>query len=324
MPRTAFRTTVTSHIGLALLVGLSVLSASPDTDKVTRFDEWTPPANLGDTVNSPYQEFLPTLSRNGSTLYFASDRPGLGGEDVWVSRRESRDAAWGTPVNLGVAVNTAFNERSPELSRDGHLLFFATNRPGGLGDFDIWVAWRANTHDDFGWQPAVNLGSGVNSSAGDFGPSYLDNDEIGIPILHFASNRPGGLGSADIYRSELLPHGSFGPATPVSELNSLQGDFRPSIRGDGLEIVFDSNRPGPPDVPGVGLRDLWVSRRSAPSAPWSTPKNLGPVINGPFNDYLAMLSADGRTLVMVSDRPEGFGGNDLYIATRSRRPRHEW
>ena len=53
--------------------------------------------------------------------------------------------------------------------------------------------------------------------------------------------------------------------------------------------------------------------------PWSTPENLGPVVNSPFNDYLAMLSLDGRTLVMVSDRPEGFGGNDLYIATRSRR-----
>ncbi len=138
------------------------------------------------------------------------------------------------------------------------------DRPGGLGGFDIWVAWRVHTHDDFGWQPAVNLGSGVNSGAGDFGPSYFANDEIGIPILYFASNRPGGLGNADIYRSQLLPDGSFGPAVPVSELNSPQGDFRPSIRGDGLEIVFDSNRPGPPDVPGIGLRDLWVATRSSP------------------------------------------------------------
>jgi WD40-like Beta Propeller Repeat len=323
MPRTAFRTTVSAHIVLALLAGVSVLIAASDADRGTRFDEWTPPINLGDTVNSPYQEILPTLSRNGLSLYFASDRPGsLGGEDLWVSRRTHRDAPWSTPVNLGAGVNTTFNERSPELSHDGHLLFFATDRPGGLGGFDIWVAWRAHTHDDFGWRPAVNLGSGVNSSAGDFGPSYIDNEEIGIPTLYFASNRPGGFGNADIYRSELLADGAFGPATPVPELNSPQGDFRPSIRGDGLEIVFDSNRPGPPDVPGIGLRDLWVSRRRAPSAPWSTPTNLGPVVNGPFNDYLAMLSSDGRTLVMVSDRPEGFGGNDLYISTRAHRPRH--
>ncbi len=319
MSRTASRTTVLPIV-LTLLVGLSVLNASRDESE--RFDDWTPPENLGDTVNSPFQEFLPTLSRNGLSLYFVSDRPGsLGGEDLWASRRERRDAPWGTPVNLGAGLNTAFDERSPELSRDGHLLFFATNRPGGLGGFDIWIAWRAHIHDDFGWQPAVNLGAGVNSSAGDFGPSYFENEEIGIPTLYFASGRPGGLGNADIYLSQLRRDGSFGPATPVSELNSPEGDFRPSIRGDGLEIVFDSNRPGLPDVPGIGLRDLWVSRRSSPTASWSIPKNLGPVLNSPFNDYLAMLSSNGRTLVMVSDRPEGLGGNDLYIATRSRRSR---
>ena len=322
MPRTAIRTTVSLHIVLTLLVGLSVLNASSD-DKRERFDDWTTPENLGDTVNSPFQELLPTLSKDGLSLYFASDRPGsLGGEDLWVSRRERRNAPWGTPVNLGAGLNTAFDERSPELSRDGHLLFFATNRPGGLGGFDIWIAWRAHIHDDFGWQPAVNLGAGVNSSAGDFGPSYFENEKIGIPTLYFASGRPGGQGNADIYLSQIRRDGSFGPATPVSELNSPEGDFRPSIRGDGLEIVFDSNRPGPPDVQGIGLRDLWVSRRSSPTAAWSIPKNLGPALNSPFNDYLAMLSSNGRTLVMVSDRPEGLGGNDLYIATRSRRSRH--
>jgi len=106
---------------------------------------------------------------------------------------------------------------------------------------------------------------------------------------------------------------------PVAELNSPQGDFRPSLRTDGLEIVFDSNRPGPADVAGIGLRDIWVSTRSAASMPWSPPTNLGPAINSPFNDYLAMLSGDGTTLVMASDRPGGFGGSDLYVSTRSRR-----
>ena len=204
MPRTAFPRIVSVATSLAVLTGLSLLGASPGGHQPERFDDWTPPVNLGDTVNSPSQEILPALSKNGSSLYFASDRPGsLGGEDLWVSRRAGKDAPWEAPVNLGAAINTAFNERSPELSRDGHFLFFATNRPGGLGDFDIWVAWRAHTHDDFGWRPAVNLGAGVNSAFGDFGPGFFENDEIGIPILYFASTRPGGLGSADIYRSAL-------------------------------------------------------------------------------------------------------------------------
>lgn len=307
------RTAIALGLGFMLLGALPVETAKPSA-------EWTSPANLGDTVNSPFSEFLPALSKNDLTLYFASDRPGaLGGEDLWVSRRRKRDAPWSVPVNLGAQINTSFNERSPELSRDGHLLFFATDRPGGFGAFDIWVAWRAHTHDDFAWRPAVNLGSGVNGASGDFGPSHFANDEIGIPTLFFASSRPGGLGNADIYQSELTLDGAFGPATAVAELNSPQGDFRPSIRRDGLEIVFDSNRPAPPDVPGLGLRDLWRSTRRSASMPWSAPENLGPTVNTPMNDYLPVLSSNGRTLVFASDRAEGFGGNDLYIATRSRR-----
>ena len=304
---------------LALLVAVSVLTAA-SIETAKPFAAWTAPINLGDTVNSPYDEFLPEISKNGLSLYFASTRPGpFGGEDLWVSRRARRDAPWATPLNLGSGVNTSFNERSPALSRDGHLLFFATNRPGGLGGLDIWVSWRAHTHDDLGWQPAINLGAGVNSAGGDFGPTYFENDEIGIPVLFFASSRPGGLGGVDIYRSELMASGSFGSATAVAELNTPQNDFRPTIRPDGLELIFDSNRPVPPDVPGTGLRDLWASTRTSPSDTWSIPENLGPTVNGVFNDMLAALSSDGATLVFTSDRAGGLGGSDLYAATRPRR-----
>jgi hypothetical protein len=319
MPRTTFARIVCLAICLVVLTGLSLLGASPGGSHPTPFDEWSQPANL-DVVNSPFQDFLPALSKNGTSLYFASNRPGsVGGEDLWVSRRAGKDAPWEPPLNLGPVINTEFNERSPELSRDGHFLFFATNRPGGLGDFDIWVSWRAHAHDDFGWQPPVNLGSGVNGASGDFGPGFYASEPIGVPILYFSSLRPGGLGGADIYRSVWQWRGGFGPAVAVPELNSPQGDFRPSIRADGLEMLLDSNRPGPPDVAGIGARDIWVASRRTTWEPWSAPVNLGPVVNSPFNDTVPMLSGDGMTLVMASDRPGGLGGTDLYISTRSRR-----
>ena len=66
-------------------------------------------------------------------------------------------------MNLGTIINTEANERSPALSRDGHYLFFATTRAGGSGGFDIWVSWRHDTRDDFGWQTPVNLGTQFNS-----------------------------------------------------------------------------------------------------------------------------------------------------------------
>ena len=102
MTRTPFRPTAGVAAGLALLTGLSLLSAAPDDRQGDRFGDWTPPVNLGEAVNSPYPEILPALSKNGSSLYFASDRPGsLGGEDLWVSRRAGKDRAWQAPVNLG-------------------------------------------------------------------------------------------------------------------------------------------------------------------------------------------------------------------------------
>ena len=84
-------------------------------------------------MNCSYEEFLPELSKDELSLYFSSNRPGpFGGEDVWVSQRASREDPWGPAVNLGAAINTEFNERAPALSRDGHWLFFASTRPGGL------------------------------------------------------------------------------------------------------------------------------------------------------------------------------------------------
>ena len=107
----------------------------------------------------------------------------------------------------------------PAFSRDGHLLFFASNRPLGFGGVDIWVSRREHTHDDFAWQPAENLGAGVNSASIDAGPSYFENDEVGVPQLYFNSNRLGGPGS--IYVSEQAADGSFGPAVLVLELSAL-------------------------------------------------------------------------------------------------------
>ncbi len=303
------------RIGIAVcLAGIASLAAS-FVKTAGAFGDWSAPANLGEAVNSAFEDFLPEFSKNGRSLYFASNRPGpYGEEDLWVSRRASPTDPWGPAENLGAVINGPFNERSPALSRDGHLLFFASNRPGGLGGFDIWVSWRAHTHDDFGWQSPVHLGSGVNSPAGDFGPSYFENDDLGIPTLFFASSRPG-VGGVDIYRSELTAAGSFGPAALVAELSTPQNDFRPTIRFDGLEVIFDSNRPE------SQARDLWASTRATPTAVWSTPVNLGSVVNGPFNDSLAALSPDGSTLVFTSDRADGFGfgGSDLYITWRSRK-----
>jgi hypothetical protein len=280
-----------------------------------RYSDWSAPVNLGPAINSAFSDQGPAISKNGLSLYFTSNRPGgLGGFDMYVSQRASIDDAWGSPVNLGPTVNTTFDEGNPAFSRDEHLMFFQSKRPGGLGGIDLWVSQREHTHDDFDWQLPVNLGPGVNSAADDNGPSYFDNQEDGAPQLYFGSSRPGGLGAADIYLSEQTADGSFGPAILVTELSSPMNENRPSIRHDGLEIFFQSNRTGSIG----GSSDLWVATRDSTLDAWSTPVNLGATINTMFVEQNAYLSSDGKTLFFSSDRPGGFGGLDLYMITRTK------
>jgi len=177
---------------------------------------------------------------------------------------------------------------------------------------DIWVSRRDHTHDDFGWQPAENLGAGVNFAGQDEGPSYFENDEVGVPQLYFSSgmNRPGGAG---IYVSEQAADGSFGPAVRV--IVSV-ANVRPSIRHDGLEIFFHSLRPG-----SIGNNlDLYVATRETVFDAWSEPINLGSPLNSDLVDVQAYISSDRETLFFASSRPGGLGSTDLYMSTRTKHP----
>jgi hypothetical protein len=302
-----------SKLCITILVGAIVLvsafTASPHPQK---YSDWSEPINLGPNVNSTALDRGPAISKDELSLYFASDRAdSIGGEDIYVSQRETRDDEWGPAINLGSTINTSFNEMVPAFSRDGHLMFFASNRPGSLG-VDIWVSRREQTHDDFAWQPAENLGAGVNFAGQDEGPSYFENDEVGVPQLYFSSgnvNRPGGAG---IYVSEQAADGSFGPAVRV--LVSLGVTQRPSIRHDGLEIFFVSNRPGSI----ANSQDLWVATRETVFDAWSEPINLGSPVNTELVDVQPYISSDRETLFFASNRPGTLGSADIYMSTRTK------
>ena len=297
---------------MTTLVGALVLvSAFTASSGAQKYSDWSEPINLGPNVNSTSLDRGPAISKDDLSLYFASNRGGFAGEDIYVSQRETRDDEWGPAINLGPAINTADNEMVPAFSRDGHLLFFASNRPGGFGGVDIWVSRREHTHDDFAWQPAENLGAGVNAVGQDEGPSYFENDDVGVPQLYFSGgvSRPGGAG---IYVSEQAADGSFGPAVRVVELGS-GGTSRPSIRHDGLEIFFNSNRPGSI----ANSQDLWVASRETVFDAWSEPINLGSPVNFELVDVQPYISSDRETLFFASNRPNG-GLTDLYMSTRTK------
>ena len=283
----------------------------------SKTSRWSAPQHLGCDVNSSSLDTGPALSRDGLSLFFGSNRPGgQGGFDIWVSQRASVDDPWGPPRNVA-AINTPNTENIPVLSRDQHWLYFNGNRhaPGSAIDVDIYASYREDIRDDFAWQEPKNLDElrpGINTNGFDAGATLLERGNR-PPVLYFS--RGPTMSATDIYVSEPQEGGTFATSY-VPELSSDGNDQRPSIRGNGRELFFYSNRPGSQG------NDIWVSTRSRVTDRWGVPVNLGAPVNGPYNDSQAHIAHDSRSLYFVSDRPGSCGAPgtaanlDIYVSFR--------
>jgi hypothetical protein len=272
------------------------------------------PTNLGPTVNSASGDAPDCVSYDGLEMYFDSNRSGgYGGWDIWVSTRETINDVWGAPVNLGTTINTSKSDTCAIISSDGLEMYFNSyNRPGGLGDWDAWVTRRPTKAD--AWEEPVNLGSPINSSAGEGTPSISPD---GLE-LYFSSDRSGGYGSGDIWVSRRAtkndPWGEPTNLGPVVNSSACEGIT--FLSPDGLWLFFseDTGTGNPIRPGGFGNLDMWVTRRASVSDHWSTPVNLGPIVNTSSLDGGPRISPDGSTLYFASERPGGYGGTwgDIY------------
>src|SRR6266511_4331926 len=117
---------------LPLLIALSlvVVAAVPAiATPSAEFGAWSAPINVGPPLNTQFNDTYPILTADGLTIYFTSDRPGgLGGDDLWVSRRESTDAPWGEPENLAI-LNSPFNDSLSVLSTPGNIVYVRSDCP---------------------------------------------------------------------------------------------------------------------------------------------------------------------------------------------------
>jgi hypothetical protein len=307
------------RLSLAVLLAFVViplLVSGPNA--APRYSPWSQPANLGGPINGPDNENAPTLSKDGVSLYFSSNRP-CGDEDVvldaniWVAQRDSPAAPWNSAICLTINVD-GFEDSAAAFSRDGHWMFFVSDRPGGVPGVgipsnarDIWVSWRADVHDDDAWTDPVNAGI-INSNQADAGPTYFENDVLGWPQLLFTSNRNG---TFDIWAADVFGSAQFGTPSPVDELNTSNlVEARPSIRHDGLELFFFRTA--------GAFFDLYAATRVIPDGPWSEPVNLAEPVNSSFNEQQPAISPDRRMLFFASNRPGTLGGLDIWVSTRAQ------
>ncbi len=170
-------------------------------------DGWSKPSLLAGSINSNSMETTCSITPDGKTIYFASDRNGgKGGLDIWKTELKA-DGKWGTPVNLGPEVNTAANEDAPFIHPDQRTLFFTSDGHNTMGGNDIFKSILVNGK----WTKPENMGYPVNTTANDNYFTLLADGKR----AYFSSDRKGGQGAQDIYYIDMPENASTVPLTMI-------------------------------------------------------------------------------------------------------------
>ena len=250
-------------------------------------------------ISTELEEYHITFTPDGRTAYWA-----VGDEFFPISRQAtivySRRIAGEWTAPRVASFSGVYSDIDPFISPDGSRLYFSSIRPVNgreRADTDIWVVRREGS----GWGEPRHLGPAVNSPYDELYPS-VDMDGV----IYFGSDRPGGFGGWDIYRSrrvdgERRPARNVGPA-----INSGEWEFNPYITADGRTLIFTGlNLPD-----GFGLGDLYASVRKR--GEWQPRTNLGSRVNSELDEYHPSLSPDRKVLFFVRHSYEPWVPGDIY------------
>ncbi|HYC86615.1 MAG TPA: tetratricopeptide repeat protein, partial [Chryseosolibacter sp.] len=264
-----------------------------------------PPVKLPLSANSKYSDYMPAADPTGRRLYFTSKRVGgisqesadasEGEEDLYLVERDGE--TWAEAQLLPAPINSTNHEGAACFSADGQLMIYTgCGRDGGIGNCDLYISTLEGDH----WSNPVNMGNVVNSKDWDSQPTISFD---GARII-FASNRPGGYGSEDLYMIERNIFGEWGPAMNLGGMiNTPFSDISPFLSHDGKTLYFASY-----GHPGFGGYDLF--RSVYENGKWSAPDNLRQPLNTPGDDRYFTIGGSGEIGFFASDRDAG--QLDLY------------
>jgi outer membrane protein OmpA-like peptidoglycan-associated protein len=254
------------------------------------------PVNMGPNINTANDEYLPVATADESMLIFT--RKINNNEDFYKSLKVN--SKWDTATYLSDQINTPqYNEGAQSISQDGKFLFFTgCNRPDGRGRCDIYIAQKRG--DD--WGKPFDLSAPINTSGWESQPSISADGRT----LYFVSNKKGGYGGYDIWKSNLTDKGWGEPENLGPNINTAYNEQSPFIHPDDSTLYFGSN-----GWPGLGNKDLFVSRLGK-DGKWQKPENLGYPINTNGDENGLTLTAYGNYAFFASDNLNGYGGYDIY------------
>ena len=203
------------------------------------------------------------------------------------------------PKPLSQAINSnEFSEYLPCLTADGETLIFTRREKG---DEDFMISHKVNGD----WSPASRIDK-INSPQNE-GAQTVSAD--GKFLVFTACNRRDGLGSCDLYFSELGQNGWSTPKNMGEPVSTKFWESQPCLSADGQTLYFASGRPG-----GQGGQDIWMSKRE--SSGWSVPTNMGSNINTPLDEAGPFFHQDNETIYFMSNGYPGMGGFDLFLSRK--------
>ncbi|MDR2510961.1 MAG: OmpA family protein [Bacteroidales bacterium] len=270
------------------------------------------PQNMGDSINTAFSEYFPTLTVDSKQLIFTrrnefAHPQNFGiiyNEDFYYSNFDDSCRCWRKAERFPEFINTNGNEGTQSISPDGRYMYFAAcNRKDGFGNCDIYFAKKVGDK----WGQPHNLWKPVNSEHWESQPSIAPDGRT----LFFASTRPeGSRGGSDIWMSQLNDDGTWSkPINLGDSINTAGNENSPFIHFDGKTLYFSSDR-----HKGMGGKDLFYSHLKNDGT-WSTPVNLGYPINTNRDEVSLFVAANGKQAFFASDRANIRNNGKLDIYT---------